>query len=151
MQGNLYAENTVQTSGSAAGVVGGVIIFVVLIGLLGFMFAAMWRMFTKAGQPGWAALIPVYSTYVEHKIVGRPTWWLLLYLVPLVNIVIAIIVTVDLAKAYGQGVSFAIIGLMLFPLIGLFMLAYGRADYVGPVADKNFRPGVPLAAPPASA
>ena len=63
---------------------------------------AGWKVFTKAGQPGWAILIPFYNTYVLLKIVGRPGWWLVLMFIPLVNIVIAIIVAIDLAKSFGK-------------------------------------------------
>src|SRR5436190_14477279 len=57
--------------------------------------AELWIVFTKAGRPGWAALIPIYNTYVVIKIAGRPGWWLLLFLIPIVNVVIAIIVAID--------------------------------------------------------
>jgi membrane protein YqaA with SNARE-associated domain len=73
----------------------GIIPFVI-IGLLFVLVAvaAMWKVFTKAGQPGWAAIVPFYNTYVLLKIVGRPGWWLLLLFIPLVNIAILIIVMV---------------------------------------------------------
>jgi len=62
-----------------------------------FYIIIFWRVFEKAGEPGWAALIPIYNIYVELKIVGRPWWWLLLLLIPIVNIVILFIVAIDLA------------------------------------------------------
>ena len=41
------------------------------------IIAAMWKVFTKAGHPGWACLIPIYNIYILCKIAGRPGWWLL--------------------------------------------------------------------------
>jgi hypothetical protein len=62
------------------------------------LIAAMWKVFSKAGQPGWAAIIPIYNIYVLCKVAGRPGWWLLLMLIPFVNFVIAIILCIDIAK-----------------------------------------------------
>lgn len=94
---------------------------------------AAWRIFTKAGQPGWAVLIPIYDGYVMLKIVGRPGWWLILYFIPIVNIVIAIIVAVDLAKSFGQSPAFAV-GLILLSFIFYPILAFGDSRYLGPAA-----------------
>jgi len=113
---------------------------VIIIGLAVtiFIIIATWRVFTKAGKPGWASIIPFYNTYVLLKIVGRPGWWLVLMFIPLVNIVIAIIVTIDLAKAFGKGGGFAVL-LILLPFIGFAILGFSKdAVYVGPVADPNF-------------
>src|SRR5262249_50641242 len=70
------------------------------------MIAAWWKIFTKAGQPGWACIIPIYNLYVWCKIVGRPWWWILLMLIPFVNFIILIILMIDLAKSFGKGVGF---------------------------------------------
>jgi hypothetical protein len=103
-----------------------------LIGLavVVFYIACLWTIFTKAGQPGWACLVPIYNYYVLLQIVGRPWWWLLLALVPVVNIVIGIIVIVDLAKAFGKGVGFAL-GLLFLGFIFYPVLAFGSATYGG--------------------
>ncbi|MFD8498665.1 DUF5684 domain-containing protein [Amycolatopsis sp. NPDC059657] len=96
-----------------------------------FIFVG-WKVFAKAGQPGWAVLIPFYNTYIMLKIAGRPGWWLVLYIVPFVNLVIAIIVMLDVAKSFGKDTVFAIFGLILFPFVGMPMLAFGSAQYIGP-------------------
>ena len=75
-------------------------------GLIIFLIASVWKVYTKAGQPGWACIIPFYNIYVLLKIVGRPGWWLVLMLIPLVNLVIAILVAIDLAKVFGKGTGF---------------------------------------------
>ena len=120
----------------------GAIIAFALIGLAFGVVAiiATWRVFTKAGQPGWAAIVPFYNTYVLLKVVGRPGWWLVLYFIPLVNLVILIIVAIDLAKAFGKGGGFAAV-LILFSFIGLCILGFGDSRYVGPVADPEFQRG----------
>ena len=69
-------------------------IFVVVV-------VAGWKVFEKAGQPGWAIIIPIYNVYIILKIVGRPAWWLVLYFIPIVNIVIAVIISIDMAKSFG--------------------------------------------------
>jgi hypothetical protein len=122
----LAQTTTYSTSGSP---VGGLIGAVIAI----FFIVTFWRIFTKAGQPGWAAIIPIYNYYVILKIVGRPWWWLLLYLIPLVNLVILIIVYVDLAKSFGKSGGFAV-GLILLAPIFFPILAFGSAAYVGPAA-----------------
>jgi Family of unknown function (DUF5684) len=90
-----------------------------------------WRVFTKAGQPGWAVLIPIYNAYIVLKIAGRPGWWLLLFLVPVVNIAIGIIVAVDVAKAFGQSAMFGFFLLFLFGAIGYLILGFGDYSYRG--------------------
>ena len=90
--------------------------------------AAIWRIFVKAGQPGWASIVPIYNVVLLLRITGKPTWWVILMLVPLVNIVIAIIETVALAKVFGKGGGYAI-GLIFLPFVFLPMLAWGDAQY----------------------
>jgi hypothetical protein len=89
-----------------------------------------WKVFSKAGQPGWASLIPIYNAYVLCKVAGRPGWWILLMLIPIVNIVIFILVAIDVAKAFGKGAGFGI-GLLLLPIIFYPILGFGSAQYQG--------------------
>ncbi len=99
------------------------------------MIAAVWKVFTKAGQPGWAAIVPIYNVIVLLKIVGRPTWWVVLLLIPLVNFVVGILLCIDLAKSFGQGTGFGI-GLLLLAPIFYLILGFGGARYVGPAAAQ---------------
>lgn len=92
---------------------------------------AMWKVFEKAGKPGWAALIPIYNTIVLLEVVGRPVWWIVLMFIPLVNIVIWLIVALDLAKAFGKSPAFGVVGLFFFNIVGMLMLGFGDAKYVG--------------------
>ena len=100
--------------------------------LLVVIIASLWRVFTKAGQPGWGALIPFYNMYILLKIVGRPGWWMALLFIPFVNFVITLIVSIDLAKAFGRSSTFGVLGLFLFSFIGYPMLGFGKDQYVDP-------------------
>ena len=117
---------------SAAGVFGGVFL-IVIFAVLVVLFAAMWKVFTKAGKPGWAAIVPIYNLVVLLQIAGRPGWWTILFFIPLVSIVVAIITYIDLAKSYGKGAGFGV-GLALFGVIFLPILGFGSARYRGPAA-----------------
>ena len=108
-----------------------------------FVIVAMWKVFTKAGRPGWATIIPIYNMYVWCKIVGRPGWWVILMLIPLVNIIVGIIVCIDMAKSFGKGVGFGI-GIALLGIIFLPILGFGSAQYQGPSAA----PGLAVSPPP---
>lgn len=93
-----------------------------------FMVATMWKIFTKAGEPGWACLVPIYNACVMFKIAGKPMWWILLCLIPIVNIIIAILAAIGLANKFGKGGGFAV-GLILLPIIFYPILAFGDAEY----------------------
>jgi hypothetical protein len=92
------------------------------------MIAAMWKVFEKAGEPGWAAIIPIYNFVVLLQIAGKPLWWIVLLLVPFVNFVIFILISIAVARNFGKGVGFglglAFLGSIFFP-----MLAWGDATY----------------------
>ena len=103
------------------------------LALIIFVIAGLWKVFTKAGQPGWAAIIPIYNLFIMLKIAGRPAWWLLLFLIPLVNIVIAILVAIDVAKAFGKGAGFGL-GLVFLGFIFYPILGFGSATYKAPAA-----------------
>ena len=111
-----------------------VVIVELLIAL--FVIVAMWKVFTKAGQPGWASIIPIYNLYVWCKIVGRPWWWILLMLIPFVNFIILIILCIDMAKSFGKGAGFGI-GLALLGIIFWPILGFGSAQYQGPAATRG--------------
>ena len=97
------------------------------------LIASMWKIFSKAGQPGWAAIVPIYNYYIMLKVVGRPGWWIILLFVPLVNVVIALMVTYDLAKAFGKGMGY-FLGLLFLGFIFYPMLGFGSARYQGAAA-----------------
>jgi hypothetical protein len=123
---------TDQQAAAAAGAgIIGLIMTLIYLAIALFLIVAMWKLFTKAGKPGWAAIVPIYNIIVLLEIVGRPAWWFLLYFIPLVNIVVLIMVMLDLAKSFGKDTGFAV-GLILLSIIFLPILAFGDARYVGP-------------------
>src|SRR5262249_49767145 len=91
------------------------------IALLVLLFGAMWRVFQKAGKPGWAAIIPIYNIIVLLEITGKPLWWIVLFFIPIVNLVAAVLVSLTLAKRFGKGVGFGI-GIVLLPIVFLPIL-----------------------------
>jgi hypothetical protein len=117
------------------------VFYVIMMVVAVVLLISYWKIFTKAGKPGWAALIPIYNAYTMLQVIGRPGWWLLLFflgVIPFVGsialLVIGVILALDLAKSFGKSSTFAILGFMFFPIIGFPMLAFGSAKYVGPAA-----------------
>ena len=122
-----------QNAGNAAGAVGALIFLVIYLAIIVVVLAGFWKMFEKAGQPGWGAIVPFYNMYLMCKIAGRPGWWLILLLIPYVNFIFWIIVLLDLAKSFGKGVGFAV-GMILLGAIFIQILGFGSAEYEGPAA-----------------
>ncbi|MEP6961375.1 MAG: DUF5684 domain-containing protein [Acidobacteriota bacterium] len=106
------------------------------LAMMALMISSMWIVFQKAGKPGWAAIVPIYNMIVMLEMSGRPGWWVLLMLIPLVNIVFVIILYVDLSKSFGHGGGFAA-GLMLLSIVFWPILAFGESRYVGPAGPEG--------------
>jgi len=140
---SLLAQVEYSYSSSSQGQAPGPVFWICWFAFAILMIAAWWKIFSKAGQPGWAAIIPIYNWIVWCKIVGRPWWWILLLLIPFVNFIILIILIIDLAKSFGKGVGFGI-GLLLLPIIFFPILGFGSAQYQGPSASQ----GVAVTPPP---
>jgi hypothetical protein len=105
-------------------------IMIIYVAVIVIIIAANWKIFEKAGKPGWAAIIPIYNLIVLLQIIGKPVWWFLLLLIPVVNIVILIIMTHGLSKAFGKDFVYTI-GLLLLPIVFYPILGFGDAQYVG--------------------
>ncbi len=103
---------------------------VVYLAVMVLGIVAMWKIFEKAGEPGWAAIIPFYNLYVLFKITWGNGWKFLFLLIPFANIVFAIITMVKLAKAFGKSGGFAV-GLIFLSIIFYCILAFGDAQYIG--------------------
>jgi hypothetical protein len=119
-----------EDGGGIAGLLGSLIYFAFIV----LLIAAMWKIFAKAGQPGWAAIVPIYNIIVLLRIIGRPLWWIVLLFIPVANFIVLIISMIDLAKSFGKGTGFAI-GLILLGPIFLPLLGFGDARYLGPAAS----------------
>jgi hypothetical protein len=122
-------DYSVEYSSGLSGMSPVMIIIWVIVML--FLIASEWKIFTKAGKPGWAILIPIYNIIVFLQIVGRPVWWIILLLIPVVNFIILIILVNDLSKSFGKGVGYTL-GLLFLGIIFVPLLGFGSAEYVGP-------------------
>jgi len=118
------------TSVNFLGTIGtvGIILYLAVVILL---IAAEWKIFTKAGKPGWAVIIPFYNIIVLLQIIGKPWWWLILLFIPFINFVFLIWTVNLLSKSFGKGVGFTI-GILLLCIVFIPVLGFGSAKYVGP-------------------
>jgi hypothetical protein len=116
-----------EAGGIVAALFGGVFF---LLALLVFVIVAagMWKVFEKAGEPGWAALIPIYNLVVLVKIAGKEMWWVVLMLLPCVNFVAAVMICIDIARKFGKDTVYGV-GLAFLPFIFFPMLGFGPAQY----------------------
>ncbi|MFI5139847.1 MAG: DUF5684 domain-containing protein [Sphingobacteriales bacterium] len=106
------------------------IIIISLIVIIG-----QWKVYTKAGKPGWACIVPIYNLIVMLEIVGKPIWWIFLFLIPCVNIIFMIWTLNLLSKSFGQGEGFTI-GLLFLGFIFWPILGFGSSKYLGPSAAE---------------
>ena len=109
------------------------IVWIIYLAIVVAVIAGWWQIFTKAGEAGWKAIIPIYNVIVILKIVGRETWWVILMLIPIVSFIVWIVVAIDLAKSFGRGTGFGV-GLALLSPIFSLMLGFGSDTYKGPAA-----------------
>ena len=132
MESGTYTTSAVQAEPAAVAL--SMVILAIYFAVIVLILVAMWRLFAKAGRPGWQALIPFYNAWVLAEIVGRPGWVGLLNFVPIVQIYTAIILNLDLAKSFGKSVTFGVLTIF-FPIIMIPLLAFGDAKYAGPAAQ----------------
>ena len=109
-----------------------------------FFIFCYWKLFTKAGKPGWAALIPNHNIVVQLELIGRPGWWYFLFLVPILNIVVGIMMILELVQAFGKDTAFGCLTIF-FPYIMIPILALGDAKYLGPIEHEVTTPPAPPA------
>lgn len=112
------------------------LIWIIYIAVIIVVITGISKAFEKAGKPGWAAIVPIYNVIVMLEIAKRPLWWILLILIPIVNIVILIIMSIDIAKNFGKdtgfGVGLALLGFIFWPILG-----FGDAQYIGGNSGVN--------------
>jgi hypothetical protein len=127
----------------AAGALGSLACFyIIYFAVIALWIVGMWKVYLKANKPGWAAIIPIYNIIVLLELAGRPGWWVILYFIPIVNIIVLAIVSIDVAASFGKGVGYGI-GLWLLPFIFYLMLGFGSAQYQGPAAAQGQTPQAP--------
>ncbi len=110
----------------------GLIIFSIIfyIAIIVWMAVTMWFIFEKAGQPGWAAIIPVYNLLVFFRIIEKPWWWIFLWMIPYVQMIWIVWGYNLLAKKFGKSTGFTV-GIVFLGFIFLPILAFGSAQYEG--------------------
>ncbi|MDH4068824.1 MAG: DUF5684 domain-containing protein [Ignavibacteria bacterium] len=106
----------------------GVVMFLIILALGIVVLIGAWKVFEKAGKPGWGCLVPIYNIILLLEIVGRPVWWVVLCLIPFVNVIVSIILSLDLARKFGQGTGFGL-GIFFFGFIFVPILGFGDARY----------------------
>ena len=128
--------NDFTSNGGVLALLAGMMMTIIVVGsLVGLFFMiCQWKIFSKAGEPGWAAIIPIYNAIIFFKIIGKPWWWIFMYLIPIVNIVFAIWTVNMLSKSFGKDEGFTV-GLILLGFIFIPILGYGSAQYQGPYGD----------------
>ena len=111
-----------------------IIWLIVCLAIVALLIAGIWKVFTKAGQPGWAAIIPIYNIYIMTKIGGKPGYWTFLCLIPVVNYIFSIWLYNMISKSFGKDEAFTV-GLVILGIIFWPILGFGSAKYQGPFGD----------------
>lgn len=106
----------------------GFVMVIIWLAIIVGIIAGMWKVFVKAGHPGWACIVPIYNVYIMILIAGRPVWWIVLLLIPFVSLVVLIVVSIDIAKRFGKtpgyGVGLALLGFIFYPMLGFSDATY---------------------------
>lgn len=117
---NLLAQG--DDGAGAAGALGGIVVLLIYLALIVGVIVGLWKTFEKAGKPGWGAIVPIYNVILLLEIAGRPIWWIILFFIPCVSIIVAVIIGLDVAKNFGKGVGFglglAFLGFIFYPILG---------------------------------
>ena len=117
-----------ESGGGGGGGAFGAVSMLFFLAIFVLVIAGMWKVFVKAGKPGWASIIPIYNLFVLLDIAKRPAWWFILFLIPFVNIIILIVVSLDIARVFGKGAGFgiglALLGFIFYPLLGFSDATY---------------------------
>lgn len=131
----ILAQN--NNGGAAAGIggalcggVGGLLCMALWAGVIIVVIAGLWKVFEKAGKPGWAAIVPIYNMICLVEISGKELWWIVLFFLPVANIIAAFVIAIEIAKKFGKDTTYGI-GLALLPFIFYPLLGFSDAQYQG--------------------
>lgn len=124
-------NTTDAAAASGATVAASGVVTLIYFAVIILCFVALWKIFVKAGKPGWACIIPFYNSYCMFDIAMGNGWLFLLMFIPIVNIIMSIFAMYKLAQAFGKGIGFTL-GLIFLSLIFICILAFGDAEYIGP-------------------
>jgi hypothetical protein len=107
-------------------------IFWLLVWLLIILtYVSLWRIYKKAGKPGWGSIIPIYNLILWLEMAGKPAWWIFLFFIPVVNIILAIQVNIRVAENFGKSAAFGGLGLSFLGFVFCPLLASSEVKYVG--------------------
>lgn len=117
-------ETTEQSGGFLAALPGLIVMGIIAFAVIG----GLWKLFEKAGQPGWAALVPIYNMVVLLKVADKPVWWIVLFFIPLANVIALFLVAFAVADRFGKGAGYGL-GIAFFPYVFYPILGFGSARY----------------------
>lgn len=109
---------------------------ILLLSIIILPIIGWWKTFVKADKPGWSIFIPIYNIFVFIQIIGKPWWWLILLLIPYVNLIWVIWGLNLLAKRFGKSEGFTV-GLVLLLPIFICILGMGKSKYNAPSIRAN--------------
>ena len=105
-----------------------IIIFSLILVTVVVWIIGQWKVFVKMGEPGWVSLIPIYSTIVVLRAIDRPLWWILLLIIPIIDLIVIYVISINLAERFDKGIGFAV-GMVLLPFIFYPILGFGKAEF----------------------
>lgn len=126
----LYAQSAGDFASRQAAATVSTTTSLLILAFVLLVIISMWRVYERAGEPGWAVLIPFYNMYVLTKVAGLSGWWVVAMFIPLINIIALFVVSIGVARRFDRGAGFGV-GLALLPMIFYPILAWGEE---GPVA-----------------
>ena len=94
------------------------------------MLIAVGVAYGRAGRPGWAAIIPYYNLVVLSRVAGKPGWWCILLLIPVVNIVFMVLVAHGVSRNFGFGAGMTVLQIFI-PVVAMPILGFGNMGVPG--------------------
>lgn len=105
-----------------------IIVILLYLSIITFVIISMWKVFVKAGQPGWACIVPIYNLIIMLKIANKPWWWIFMFIIPIANLVFAIMLLHRISLSFGKGGGFTV-GLLFLGIIFWGILAFDKSEY----------------------
>lgn len=120
-----------EGGGALAAIMGASIAMIIVYLLIAaVIIVSYWKIYTKAGKPGWAAIVPIYNIIILLEIVKKPVWWVILFFIPCANIVAMVLVALEFVKVFGKPSWHAAL-MILVGIVYLPYIAFSDAKYVG--------------------
>ena len=110
-------------------IIAALLFVLIYIGFIVLMITSVWKVFTKANQPGWAAIVPIYNIIIMLEVAKKPTWWVAMYFIPIANFIFMIMTLNGISKNFGKDEGFTV-GMVFLGIVFWPILAFGNAQYV---------------------